>query len=168
MENPYFKIKRLDERAIAPSKREEDAGFDFYMLIEEEFKLLKKGEIFLAPTKLSCEFPKNWVLIFFERGSTGTKGISKRCGIIDSGYRGEIFIALNNTSNKNILFYKNESKIDSFLEENNLEKKDVVLYPQSKAIAQGILLYSPHINIEEVKELSSSERMGGKIGSSNK
>lgn len=168
MEKPYFRIKKLDERAVIPSKKEEDAGFDFYMILDENFKLLKKGEIFLAPTKLSCEFPKDWVLIFFERGSTGTKGISKRCGVIDSGYRGEIFIALNNTSDKNILFYKNENEINNFLEENNLKKEEVILYPCSKAIAQGILFYCPHIEIEEASELPLSERMEGKLGSSNK
>ena len=164
----YFKIKKLDDRAVIPSKRSEDAGYDFYMILDVDFKLLDIGEIFLAPTKISCEIPKELVLMIFERGSTGVKGISRRCGVIDSGYRGEIFIALNNTSNKKILFYKDETKIDEFLQKENLSRDEITLYSQKKAIAQGILLNAYHIEPEEVKELSDSERAFGKIGSSGK
>ena len=166
--NLKLKVKKLDDRAVVPSKRLEDAGYDFYIVYDNDFKLLEIGEIFLAPTKISIEIPKEYVLVIFERGSTGSKGISRRCGIIDSGYRGEIFVALNNTTNKKILFFKDESKIDTYLNENNLKKEEVILYPQSKAIAQGLILPSLHFEVEVVDSLSESLRGDGKIGSSGK
>jgi len=169
MENPYFKVKRLSEEAILPSKRDEDAGYDLYGIFDEDFLILDQGDIKLVGTKLSIEISKNWVFYIAERGSTGTKGISRRCGVIDSGYRGEIFIPINNTSNKKIVFYRfNDSRLDEFLNKNNLNKNEITIYPYNKAIAQGMLLYTPHVEIEEVKELSNSIRGSGVIGSSNK
>ncbi len=163
-----MKIKKLKEEAIIPSKREEDAGYDFYSIFEEDFKLFMPGEIFLAPTGLAFEIPKDWVLYVAERGSTGSKGISRRCGIVDSGYRGELFVALNNTSKKPVLFYKDEWGIDAFLQSQDLDREKVTLYPQKKAIAQGLLLYCPHVEIEVVEELSDSQRGEGALGSSKK
>jgi len=166
MELPYFKVKRLNSEVKLPSKREEDAGFDLYGFIEEEYLILKPGEIYLFPTKLSIEIPKNWVLNILERGSTGTKGISTRCGVIDSGYRGEIFIPINNTSNKNILFYTSNSDPNKII--SDLSLKEIISYPLSKAIAQGLLLYCPHVEIIEEDNLNLSLRGEGKLGSSNK
>lgn len=168
MELPYLKVKKLDEKAIIPSKRDEDAGYDLYAHTKEEIIVLEHGEIKLFSTKISIEIPKNWVFYIAERGSTGTKGISQRCGVVDSGFRGEIFIPLNNTSNKIIIFYKDENKLNEFLDENNFNKEEVTIYPLNKAIAQGMLLYCPHVEIEEVDELGRSLRGSNSLGSSNK
>ena len=170
METPYFKVKKLKEGAIVPSKREEDAGYDLYGVFEESFQILQPGEVTLIPTGIACEIPKNWVLYIGERGSTGSKGIAKRAGIVDSGYRGEIFVATNNTSNKTIVFAKHDGpELGTFLQRNNLNTNDVTVYLQTKAIAQALLLYVPHVQVEEVKELDSkSERGDGALGSSGK
>lgn len=165
-----MKVKKLKEDAKIPFKREEDAGYDIYGVFDEEFKLLKPGETYLTPTGIAVEIPQNWVLYIAERGSTGSKGIAKRAGIVDSGYRGEIFVALNNTSQKPIVFAKEEGmKLAEFLEENNILKEETTIYPQSKAIAQALLLHVPHVEVEEVEELdSTSQRKEGIIGSSGK
>jgi len=169
MERPYLKIKLLRDDATMPSKRDEDAGYDLYCAWEEDFFVFNVGDLKLFPTKLSLEFPQDWVFYIAERGSTGTKGISRRCGVIDSGFRGELFVALNNTSNKPIVFYSEEGeKLDEFLKSKNLEKENITLYPQSKAIAQGMLLYCPHVDVEQVHDLTDSQRGDGALGSSNK
>jgi dUTP pyrophosphatase len=168
MKDVYFKVKKLDKRAIIPSKRDEDAGYDLYAIIDEDYKILEPGKIFLFPTKLSVEIPKDYVLYLAERGSTGTKGISKRAGVIDSGFRGEIQVVINNTSNKIILFYKDEEKVEKILKERNLSKENITLYPLSKGIAQAMLLYCPHVEVEEVYELNESLRQDGMLGSSKK
>ncbi len=169
MEKPYFRVKKLKEAAILPSKRDEDAGYDLYGVVEENFILLKPGDIRMFSTGISIEIPKDWVFYVAERGSTGSKGIARRCGVVDSGYRGEIFVPLNNTSNKPILFYREDNEfMDEFLKENSLERTEITLYPISKAITQGMLLYCPHVEVEEVDELQDSIRGENALGSSGK
>lgn len=167
--NPYLRVKRLHSKAIIPAKREEDAGFDLYAVYEEEYKVLKPQEIWLAPTGLSIEFSKNWVFLLHERSSTGVKGIARRAGVIDSGYRGEIKVAIQNLTSKILIFKSNNLSEKEVLRKEQLGKDDVFFYPQEKAIAQGILMYSPHIDVEEVDELDdNSQRKDGGFGSSQK
>ena len=169
MQDVYFKVKKLDSNAIIPSKREEDAGYDFYGLFGSDYQIFNKNEICMIPTGLSMEFPKNWVLFLAERGSTGSKGISRRCGVIDSGFRGELKIMLNNTSSKIIIFLKEGIHEQEILDKEKLKKEEVTFYPQSKAVAQGMLLYCPHVEVQEVEELDdNSERGSGMLGSSQK
>ena len=168
MEKPFLKVKKLNEDAIIPSKRDEDAGYDLYGQFKEDNVILMPGELILIPTGISIEFPRDWVFYIAERSGAGSKGIARRCGVIDSGYRGEIMVATNNTSNKPIIFFKDEHSVEEKLKEANLEKDKVILYPQSKGIAQGMLLYCPHVEIEEVHDLADSVRGDGAWGSSGK
>ena len=169
MQKPYFKIKLLNQKAILPSKRKEDACYDLYAIYKDDFFILNPGEIHMFRTGIAIEIPQDWVFYIVERSSTGTKGISTRCGIIDSGFRGEIFIPINNTSNKPIIFTDlSNSELTPLLQENNLSQENITIYPQSKAIAQGMLLYSPHTEIEEVAKLNESERGDGVLGSTGK
>lgn len=170
MEKPYLKVKLLNDRAFLPSKRDEDASFDLYAIHEQDFNILYPGDIQLMKTGIAIEIPKDWVFYIVERSSTGSKGIAKRCGVIDSGYRGEIFIPINNTANKPIVFAKcADEKLDYFLGEKGLKKDSVVIYPTEKAIAQGMLLYSPHIEPEEVDDLNMESERGDKcLGSTKK
>ncbi len=170
MNKPYLKVKLLNNRAFLPSKRYEDSCFDLYAIHEKDFFILYPGDIELMKTGIAIEIPQDWVFYIVERSSTGSKGIAKRSGIIDSGYRGEIFIPINNTSNKPIIFARhNDEKLSLFLRENNLKKEETVIYPMTKAVAQGMLLYSPHVKVEEVDELSlESERGEGSMGSTGK
>ena len=170
MEKPFLKIKKLNPKAILPSKRDEDAGYDVYGLFDEDPKFLYPGNIYLVPLGITTEFPKDYVFYIVERSGSGSKGISTRAGVIDSGYRGEIKTPLNNTSNKLIIF---SNKTEEEIKKNYAEKikgyeEKLIIYPQSKAIAQGLLLYSPHVEIEEVYELGESVRGEGGFGSSGK
>ncbi|MCA9496676.1 MAG: dUTP diphosphatase, partial [Nanoarchaeota archaeon] len=167
---PFLKIKKLNPKAILPSKRDEDAGYDVYGLFDEDPKFLYPGNIYLVPLGITTEFPKDYVFYIVERSGSGSKGISTRAGVIDSGYRGEIKTPLNNTSNKLIIF---SNKTEEEIKKNYAEKikgyeEKLIIYPQSKAIAQGLLLYSPHVEIEEVYELGESVRGEGGFGSSGK
>lgn len=170
MNKPYLKVKLLNDEAILPSKRPEDACYDLYAVIDDDFLILNPGDIHMIPTGIAIEIPEDWIFYITERSSTGTKGLAKRCGVIDSGFRGEMFIPINNTTNKTIILAKNlDRKLDNFLSENNLNKDDITIYPLSKAIAQGMLIYSPHVDVEEVDELSdNSERGDGVLGSTGK
>lgn len=163
MTNLYF--FKDDERAIIPTKRREDAGYDVYMLPTDEPVILKPGETVSLNTGLKSAFSSNYVLLGRERGSTGTKGLRFGAGVIDSGFRGEILIPINNTSDKDIVLMPKEYSGDNSF-------KDSLIYPQTKAIGQ--LLLVPVIDAE-VKEVSTeeyekfdSERGEGMFGSSGK
>ena len=86
-------------------------------------------------------------MILKERSSLGSKGIALRAGVIDSGYRGEVIICLENTTDKPY----------------NLDL--------SKAIAQGVLIPNPKKVIEEytydeIMDIDSERGVGG-FGSTN-
>lgn len=157
---------KVNEDAIIPTKREEDAGYDLYPCFKEDFIRLKPDETKMIPLGVATAFPSNYVMILKERGSTGTKGIGQRCGVIDSGYRGEYVAPITNHSDKPLVICKKEH-IDLFKDE-----KNVVVYPYEKAICQGILLELPNLvsvemTYDQLKEIKS-ERMMGKLGSSGK
>ena len=100
-----------------------------------------------------------------ERGSTGTKGISQRCGVIDSGFRNEWFIPLTNLNTKPLALVKPGK-------EHLLDGQDVVLYPVSKAICQAVLLPVPRTEVVELSpdeiRAMESQRGEGELGSSGK
>ena len=163
MTNLYF--FKDDERAIIPTKKKEDAGYDVYMLPTDEPIIVKPGETVSLHTGLKSAFSSDYVLLGRERGSTGTRGLRFGAGVIDSGFRGEILIPINNTSDKDIVLMPEKYSSDKSFE-------DASIYPQTKAIGQ--LLLVPVIDAE-VKEVSAeeyekfdSERGEGMFGSSGK
>ena len=170
LEKVYLKVKKLNKNAILPNKRDEDAGYDLYGVFDEDPKFLFPGEIYLVPLGISTEFPKDYVFYIVERSGSGSKGISTRAGVIDSGYRGEIKTPLNNTTNKLIIFSnKSEEEIKlNFSDKIKGYENKLIIYPQNKGIAQGLLLYCPHVVIEEVLDLKDSIRGVGGFGSSGK
>lgn len=190
MNNVYLKFAKIKENAIIPSKKEEDSGFDIYSCLEKDW-FINAHTTRLVPTGIACEFPKNWTLLLEERGSTGSKGVKRSAGVIDSGFRNEIFIALTNASYKTVVISVNINKTKERLirlkekqlkdehgaeynatkyDFNKFIEKNYIIYPSTKAIAQGLLLYTPHVEVQEVKyeELSNSERGLGMLGSSGK
>ena len=89
MEKIYF--AKVKPGGRIPSKRDEDAGYDIYGLIDEAYIVLAPHETRAIPTGIASACPEEYYFQLHERGSTGTRGISQRCGVIDSGYRGEWF-----------------------------------------------------------------------------
>jgi dUTP pyrophosphatase len=140
IDNLFF--AKTKNQAIVPSKRSEDAGYDLYSCFEEANITLFPGDITLVPTGICMAFSSNYVFFIKERSSTGVIGLSTRMGVIDSGFRGEIMIGLNNTSNKIISIEKNISSI--------AVQNDIIRFPYTKAIAQGVLCVIPKVNVVEV------------------
>lgn len=181
MDKLYF--AKVRQNAIIPSKREEDAGYDVYACFDEDEIVISPGEIKFIPTGIATAFPSDYVLLARERGSTGSKGLAVRCGVIDSGYRDEIFIPINNTTDKIIIISKDIEKTKRKVIRNeiiilgneyspSLLDRHYTFYPYSKAIAQLILVPVPKVEVKELsyEELSKikSERGTGKLGSTNK
>lgn len=169
---------KLKENARIPSKRDEDVGYDIYSTDEHDV-LLMPHEKRLFPTGLAAAADPGYWLLAYDRGSTGAKGIHTHCGIIDNGYRGEIFICLCNDNDYPVKFtyttdhyYKSEG---DFYYVNNEEKcGPIAYYPLTKAIAQIIIM--PQIesaSIEMQDEdawqmMCNTERGETKLGQSGK
>lgn len=160
------KFAKIREDAIIPSKRPEDAGFDLYANFAEPFMVIYPHETKIIPTGIACVCDSDYWFCIKERSSTGTKGIGQRCGVIDSGYRGEIGVPITNHTNHRIFISKNNCDLNCELGE------DDVVYPYGKAIAQLILVPLPKIHVqeipyEELKTIPSARGTGG-YGSSGK
>lgn len=147
-----------------PTKRVEDAGYDIYASFTEDYIIIEPHATKLISTNIATALPYNYYLQVEERGSTGSKGIKKSAGVIDSGYRNEIFIALTNCNNKPVVITK-ETNTDNL-------QDDYIVYPYSKAIAQLVLHEVPQLSTKEItyEELKAipSERGTGSLGSSGK
>ena len=142
MEKTKVKIKKLHPEAKTPIyKTEEAAGFDFYSI---QKILLKAGSIEKIPTGIALEIPHSFYLRVEDRSGIATKGIHKIGGIIDSDYRGEIFIILHNTSNQDYEIEKHER------------------------IAQGIITPISQADFQQTETLSETQRGNRGFGSTGK
>ena len=94
-----MKIKLLNENAIIPTYGTENAaGADLYSSSLEQISF-NPHETKMIPTGIALEIPNGYVGLIYARSSVGTKrGLApaNKVGVIDSDYRGEIFVALHN------------------------------------------------------------------------
>ena len=86
----------------------------------------------LVPLGVATAFDASYVMILKERGSTGTKGIAQRSGVIDSGYRGEYMAPVTNVNDKPICIIK-EAALESWSEQ---KKEEYIIYPYERLCAR--------------------------------
>ena len=95
------KIKLLREGAEVPKYATDGAaGADLCALLENPVTVAP-GATEKIPTGLSIELPRDYAAFVYARSGTATKrGLApaNKVGVIDSDYRGEIFVALHNHS----------------------------------------------------------------------
>lgn len=172
-----IRFAKVKENALIPSKREEDAGYDIYACFDEDYIIIQPHETKLIPTGIASTFSDDYVMVLKERGSTGTKGMAQRSGIIDSGFRNEWLVPITNANYKpiiitDILSYTKITVVDEECGIRYFSNDNSIIYPKSKAIAQALLLPVPKVEIEEITydELIEikSERGNGMLGSSGK
>lgn len=184
---------KVKPNAIIPTKEDENAGYDIYACFDEDYMVIPAHKTVLVPTGIASAMTDKYYLNVAERGSTGSKGIKYSAGIIDSSYRGEIFIALTNVNSDDVVISKLDKKelfdkhgcVDELgfktikygTDEFDVIYEDepyyeVIMYPYSKAIAQLIVHEVPKMNVKEVtyEELKTipSKRGTGALGSSGK
>lgn len=178
-----IKFAKVRPDAKIPSKRAEDMGFDIYACFDEDYIEILPHETKLIPTGLASSCDPEFGFELWERGSTGTKGMALRCGLIDSGYRNEWFVCLTNTTERALVISKldkmetavsmcHEAGVSSFMLSEAEVDEYMIVYPYTKAIAQAVVVRIPNAVVEELsyEELQAipSERGLGKIGSSGK
>lgn len=135
-------IEKIDEKAVIPFYAHKgDAGMDLFSIEEV---LISPGEIKLIHTGIKLQLPLNTEAQIRPRSGLALKNgitVLNTPGTIDEPYRGEIGIILINHGKK------------SFLVEEKMK------------IAQMVIKPTISVEIEEVKELSNTDRGEGGFGS---
>lgn len=147
------KFAKTKPNAIIPTKRLEDAGYDVYPCFDEDYIIIKPHTTVIIPTGIASACDTDYCFVLHERSSTGTKGMAQRCGIIDSGYRGEWGVPITNTNDVPIVICKKESITDfndfASILLFSYGEANYILYPYEKAICQALVLPVPEVEIEE-------------------
>jgi dUTP pyrophosphatase len=143
-----FNVKRARPEAVIPSHGTEGAaGWDLSACIPNSVRI-NPGKMQIIPTGISIELPScEYVAEIFLRSGTGVKNQVSNIlgtGVIDSDYRGEIFIPIVNHSDK-----------------------AVVIEPNQR-IAQMVIKKIPIMELTVVDELSVTARGSGGFGSTGK
>ena len=159
-----IKFARLRPNAVIPSKRDEDSDYDLYACFDEEEFVIPPLSTALIPTGIVSAFPPNLGVKIEERGSNAKWCGITQAGVIDSGYRGEWFVAMYNGNSVPVHISKAVSEVE--------RRADAVFVPYSKAVCQFNVreIISPEIKTVSVEEIMAapSERGAGRLGSSGK
>lgn len=165
----FFATERFD--ATSPSKTSGDAGYDIYACFNEDYIEIKPHQTVMIPTGIRSSFSDKYVAILKERGSTGTKGIGQRAGVIDASFRGEWQVPITNHNKLPIYIIKKDSKKYPTIEE-KVNNKKAYIYPYEKAISQALFIPLADLDIEEKSidfiTKQTSHRGEGMLGSSGK
>lgn len=96
---PCIKVFKVDADAVIPSKaRYSDAGYD--LTIIKEYKRLTSNTV-IYDTGIKLEIPNGYYVEIVPRSSISRSGymLANNVGIIDQGYRGNIYVALTKINN---------------------------------------------------------------------
>lgn len=123
--------------------RYETSGAACFDIEIAETYTLNPGELHNFSTGLHVETPNGYCMLVFARSSLGQKKciIPNSVGVIDSDYRGEVFVPIINLS---------EHAID---------------FTEGQRVAQGMITKAEQFCIRPVRELSETERSDGGFGS---
>ena len=141
-----IKIKKLYDNTQMPTRADDgSAGMDLYAHLNDYMRVIKPHTTEMISVGFAMETPNNtYGAIFARSGLASKKGLrpANCVGVVDSTYRGEVFVALYNDTDK----------------------------PQQIAhgdrIAQMIIMEYPTVGIIETDHLSETERGTGGFGHS--
>lgn len=138
-----LKVKKLHPEAKLPTKANPgDAGLDLTAIDEKlnpEFRFIEYD------FGLSMEIEEGYVGLIFPRSSNSKKDLvlSNCVGVVDSSYRGPVTARFK-----------------------SLVPHSAKKYSVGDKVAQLVILQLPKVNVEEVTELSNTQRGTGGYGSS--
>ena len=143
-ETVKVKIQKINENAVLPTyAHDTDAGADIYAV---EDVVLKPHSTNIIKTGLKVAIPAGYMINIAPRSGLSAKTtlrIANSWGIIDSEYRGEIGIIMENTGNLSVTISKGDK------------------------IAQMLIMPTPMIQWEEVNQLDETKRGEGGFGSTD-
>lgn len=135
------KVKKNNPEAILPTYGSEGAGcFDLYSC---EQVVLAHGETHTFDTGLAFEIPKGHVMLVYLRSSMGARGfsLSGHVGVIDSDYRGNVFVPFR------------------------MDKNSIQVINKGDRIAQAMITPFEQVNFIETDTLTETKRGKGGFGS---
>jgi dUTP pyrophosphatase len=164
------KIKRLNEDAVIPKyAREGDAGFD---LIATEDVIIEPGETKLIPTGLAFELPPGYEMQIRPRsGITLRTKLRVQLGTIDSSYRGEVSVIVDNIRVDEECIAGGLDTIDGNIvpcEDYGLPyvSTDAYIIRKGDRIAQAVIAPFETAHFVDSNKLEESMRGAGGFGSS--
>jgi dUTP pyrophosphatase len=165
-------IKKLKGNAIIPEYQTKGAaGFDLHC--NESFSIME-GETILVGTGLAMEIPAGYEVQIRPRS-----GLAHKCnitvlnspGTIDSDYKGEVKVMLHRQASQLGIF----TMIKQFVAKHmpgfpGLKdlSLDTLTFEEGERIAQAVFVPAPQAKIQEIEELTGSERGAGGFGSTGK
>ncbi|MDR1627316.1 MAG: dUTP diphosphatase [Oscillospiraceae bacterium] len=147
-ENQVLKFIKISKNAHVPTRGTSySAGMDLYAC-EETDVIINPSEIKKISCGIAIEIPsKNYAAFIFSRSGLGVNhgiAMANGVGVIDSDYRGEIFVGLCNVSNKPYTVHHNDR------------------------IAQMIIIETKYFPLVECLSLSKTSRGSDGFGSTGK
>lgn len=147
-----LRIVCSDPRYMPEYANDSDACMDLKVRVDKDYVLggvIQPRDTKVFGTGIQVSIPKDHVMLIFPRSSTGIKlhcMLANTTGVIDTGYRDEIRMAVTNFGNRPV-------KVED-----------------GQRLAQFMVIPRPKINLIQVqddKEFRSNDRGGG-IGSTGK
>ena len=165
MKMEIVKVKKVHEDAIIPTKAyASDAGFDLHAL-EDVF--IAPGETVKIRTGLSFDLPSGYEMQIRPRSgiSSNTK-LRVVLGTVDSEYRGEVSVSVDNISHEGHEYDFRIKTLDGKgVEVERARDFNSYLIRKGDRIAQAVIQQIPHITLVEVIKLSNGARGGNGFGS---
>lgn len=136
-------IKKMHEAAVLPSfAHATDAGMDLCASVDIT---ILPGERASVPTGIAMHIPDGHVGLIWDKSGISQKGGLKTLGgVVDAGYRGEVFVGLYNTG------------------------KEAYSFTAGQKVAQMLIQKIEQPEIEVVDSLDDSDRGEGAFGSTGK
>lgn len=143
-----LKVKRGDlakEFKLLHIAKEGDVGLDIPVVFKDKRSVvINPGDRYLAPTDIRVEIPYTHWASIEARSSTSKRSLIVPKGVIDPGYRGELFAQIINVGKEPVTINHGDRLIQLILHERVVKDFEVI----------------------EVDELSESERGESGFGSS--
>lgn len=136
-----MKIKLFKDITLPLKKRASDAGWDIFLPEDVTFKA---HELTTVDLGFGVQLPEGYAGLFAMRSSVCKTGMSIQMPLIDQGYRGELHLLIQNSTDKDYTYKKDERVCSLFI------------FPVFNDI------------LEVVDELDSSDRNSAWCGSSGK
>lgn len=145
-----LKVKRTERAKQFPLlhiQKNGDVGLDVHTCLPYDGSIMiHPGDMMLIPTGISLEIPHGYWIAVEARSSTSRQSLIVPKGVIDEGYRGEIFAQIMNVGKRSVKINHGDRLVQLILRKN----------------------YTSDLQITEVDELAPSERGDSGFGSTGK